>query len=165
MSDDRERFLSITASVNQAMVVVTASHRGNRSGCLVGFHGQVSIEPLRWGVWISRVNHSFPIVTEADTVAVHFLTSTQHHLAEHFGGLSGDEVDKFAGRRLADRADGIPVLAEVEHRIVGRRSAVYDGATDHACVIIAPTEFHGNGTFRPLRLDAVNDVTPGHPLH
>lgn len=118
-----------------------------------------------WGTWISKVNHSFAIITTADLVAVHFLGRDQHALAQHFGGLSGDEVDKFAGIELTDDPTPVPLLADCQTRLIGRRIAVYDGPTDHSCVVIDPTSITIASDFEPLRITAVGDITPGHPLH
>ena len=131
------------------MVVVTGRHRGEATGCLVGFHSQVSIEPERWGVWISRANHSHPILTDAVALAIHFLTDDQHDLARHFGSLTGDEVDKFAGQVVepAMPAEGPwaeherpPLLLACPTRIVGHRRAVLAGDTDHSCIVVEPVD-------------------------
>ena len=160
---------TVMSASNPAMVVVTAQSRLGRSGCLVGFHGQVSIEPLRWGVWIARSNHSFAVMTRAEMLAIHFLGADQHDLARHFGGLTGDEIDKFVGLELVD-TDGKgphfpPVIHGVPAVLIGRRTSVYDGPTDHACVVVAPSALTAPQPFQPLRLNDCRDIHPGHPLH
>ncbi|HEU4840852.1 MAG TPA: flavin reductase, partial [Ilumatobacteraceae bacterium] len=90
-------FSSLSTSVDPAMVVVTVAHDGRRAGCLVGFHSQCSIEPLRYAVWLSKANHTYRVALLADWLGVHFLTADDHDLAERFGGATGDDTDKFAG--------------------------------------------------------------------
>jgi flavin reductase (DIM6/NTAB) family NADH-FMN oxidoreductase RutF len=63
---------SLASDLEYPMVIVTAAANGERSGCLVGFHSQCSIEPLRWAVWISRVNHTWPVARAARVLGVHF---------------------------------------------------------------------------------------------
>ena len=153
----------LMSSVDPAMAVVTGTAGGDAAGCLVGFHGQVSIFPLMWGAWISVKNHSYPIISRSREVAVHFLAADQHGLATHFGGLTGDEVDKFAGVPLVADRSTTPLLAEVPRRLVGLRRGVLEGPTDHSCVLIEVTEIELDGRFEPLRLSAVGDIAPGHP--
>ncbi|MGV9900177.1 flavin reductase family protein, partial [Streptomyces tendae] len=77
------------------MCVVTAAAHGERAGCLVGFSSQCSIRPVRYVVWISDVNRTFRVARSADVLAVHLLARDQRGTAELFGGLTGDDVDKF----------------------------------------------------------------------
>ena len=77
------------------MVIVTTVAGGHRSGCLVGFHTQCSIDPPRYAVWLSEANHTCRVGAAADHFAVHWVPSDRHDLAELFGGTTGDEVDKF----------------------------------------------------------------------
>lgn len=48
-----DAFDEITAAINYPMFVVTTRHRAERSGCLVGFATQTSIDPPRFS-WVSR---------------------------------------------------------------------------------------------------------------
>lgn len=160
---------TIMSASNPAMVVVTGRSGLGRAGCLVGFHGQVSIEPLRWGVWIARSNHSFAVLTRAELLAIHFLGADQLALAQRFGGLSGDHIDKFVGVDLVD-TDVLgphypPVIDGPPAVLIGRRASVYDGPTDHACVVVAPSTLTAPQTFEPLRLNDCRHIHPGHPLH
>lgn len=146
------------------MVVVTATHGGERAGCLVGFHCQSSIEPRRYCVWISRVNHSAGVVPHAATVAVHFLGTEDHDLAVLFGSETGDEVDKFARCDVTDHRLGPPVLARCRLRaIMGRVDVCERGGGDHIGVLLDPIEVSGGPGLTPLRLSDVRDVEPGHP--
>lgn len=149
--------------VDPPMVVVTCCVDGERSGCLVGFHSQASIDPERYAVWISRANHTFRLATSAEVLAVHFLRAGDHEVAAHFGGLTGDEVDKFAGVPVVEGPGGVPLLRAVPDRLLLRRDVLHDdGVGDHVAVIGTIVEVVG-GVGSPLRLSDVEDVDPGHP--
>lgn len=148
---------------NGAMVVVTAADEHEESGCLVAFHSQISIEPPRWGVWMSKLNHTYPVVIASPTVVVHFLGEEDHALANHFGHLTGDTVNKFASIAVARRVGGTPILANCQNYLVGRRVDVLNTDGDSSCVVLKPVEVEYQHSFRPLRYADVVDIEPGHP--
>ena len=92
------------------VVVTTAAPDGERSGCLAGFTTQCSIEPLRFLVCLSRVNHTFEVARRASALGLHLLGSDQAATAARFGELSGDQVDKFAGIGWRSGPLGVPIL-------------------------------------------------------
>jgi flavin reductase (DIM6/NTAB) family NADH-FMN oxidoreductase RutF len=96
-------------------------------------------------------------------VAVHFLADDQHSLANHFGSLTGDETDKFAGIPVAGYRNGTPLLREIPRRLVGVRVGVFEGVTDHSCVLISPDGIDVDDSFAALHLSDVGDIRPGHP--
>ena len=87
------------ASFDVPMIVVTASDGGRIAGCLVGFSGQSSIDPLRYVVYLSKLNHTYRVARRSTHLMVHFLASDQLELARHFGELTGDR--NFQVRRRA----------------------------------------------------------------
>lgn len=157
-----EAFDTIAASLDPAMVVVTSVHEGERAGCLVGFHAQSSISPRRYCVWLSKANHTGRIVRHASVLAVHHLAAGQRDLAELFGTLSGDDVDKLDRCGWEPGPEGVPLLTDVPRRIVCRTVAILDEGGDHLCVVTEPIQAEADGPFTPLRLSAVDDLTPGH---
>ncbi|WP_426571554.1 flavin reductase family protein [Aquihabitans sp. McL0605] len=158
-----EPFDVLMGSMDPAMVIVTAAHQGGRSGCLVGFHSQVSIEPLRYGVWISRANHTYPVAVAASHLAVHVLGADQRALAHLFGATTGDDTDKFARCRWAEGPGGVPVLLDCPAHMVVRRIDVVDDGGDHVGIITEPIAFGSAEPVAPMRLAAVEDMEPGHP--
>ena len=67
-----------------------------RSGCLIGFATQCSVDPPRFLVCLSRHNHTCARRRRAPSVlVVHLVPSDAKDLAELFGEETGDEVDKF----------------------------------------------------------------------
>ena len=154
---------ALVRSLDGPMAVVTVASPRERAGCLVGFHAQSSIEPRRYTVWLSKANHTYRVGLLSTHAAVHFLTADDRDLAERFGTLSGDRVDKFAGLDVAGGPGGVPVLAACPHRLVGRRVALPDEGGDHVCVVLDPVEVRTTGPFTPLRLSDVRDLDAGHP--
>ena len=154
-------FDAIVRSIDASMTVVTASMSGQDAGCLIGFHSQCSIRPERWVAWVSPANRSFPVITGANRVAIHFLGDDQHDLAVLFGSETGDEVDKFAHCDV-NRSSGPPVITRCANVMVADRVALLDDGGDHAGVVVEPVEVRAEASFVPLRLASVDDLDPGH---
>jgi flavin reductase (DIM6/NTAB) family NADH-FMN oxidoreductase RutF len=119
------------------VVVTCAGADGERSGCLVGFTTQCSIEPMRFLVCLSKANHTYQVATRAPSLAVHLLGAAQHDLARLFGEETGDEVDKFARCAWHLEQTGAPILDEC--------AAFYEGTIlsrldvgDHVAHLLAP---------------------------
>lgn len=161
-SDVSEAFSAVVAQLDPPMAIVTTIADGERAGCLIGFHAQCSVEPVRYVVWLSKANHTFRVALRSEAVAVHFLDRSHHGLAELFGAHSSDEADKFSRCRWTPGAEGVPVLEECANRFVGRRVALLDEGSDHACFVIEPVDAHSDGKLQPLRLSDVGDLEPGH---
>jgi flavin reductase (DIM6/NTAB) family NADH-FMN oxidoreductase RutF len=157
-----EAFDAVVASANAAMVVVTTAAGEQRAGCLVGFHSQTSIEPRRYTVWLSKANHTYRVGLAAKHFAVHFLTDADRDLAEVFGALSGDDVDKFARCDWEPGPDGVPLLRRCPNRLVVARTTLLDDDSDHVAVSGRPIAAHSAGDFTPLRFADVHAVVPGH---
>jgi len=77
---------ALLRSMNSPLIVLTAAANDQTAGCVVGFHTQCSIEPVRYAVWISKANHTFRVAMFATHLAVHFLDVADHDLAAWFGG-------------------------------------------------------------------------------
>jgi flavin reductase (DIM6/NTAB) family NADH-FMN oxidoreductase RutF len=159
----RTPFDALVVDLDPAMIVVTAATAGDRDGCLVGFHGQCSIDPSRYAVWLSVKNHTYRIAKRAQVLAVHCLSADQHDLAEVFGGETADEVDKLAGVRWTPGPDGVPLLDDVAHRFVGRIVGRHELDCDHALFELEPIEASRPSPLMPLRLGQTLDIHPGHP--
>lgn len=155
-------FDTIMASLDPPMTVVTAADGDERAGCLVGFHSQSSIGPHRYSVWLSKANRTFPVALRATYLGVHLLTDRDGELAELFGSVSGDEVDKFALVGTTAGPEQVPLLTACPNRMVVRRTAVLDEGGDHVCVVTAPVDVACSGSFAPLRLSQVAGLSPGH---
>ena len=142
--------------------VVTACAGGRRAGCLVGFATEVSIDPARFLVCISRANATFPVAMAAARLGVHAVTERERGLAELFGGETGDEVDKFARCRWTPAGDGTPILSDCPTWFLG---CVVDRIDlgDHVGCVLEPERWHGGGPIAQLSERDLAEVAPGHP--
>ncbi|WP_051866291.1 flavin reductase family protein [Streptomyces griseus] len=155
-----------TGRLNPDMCLVTARAGAERAGCLVGFASQCSMRPFRFVVWLSKVNRTFAVACAADFLTVHVLTPRQFGLAALFGGVSGDQVDKFARTGWREEHGGAVVLDEAAAWFVGRVVQRTD-AGDHVGFILDPVqcgerEQGGGGAL--LRLSDALTIDPGHPV-
>jgi flavin reductase (DIM6/NTAB) family NADH-FMN oxidoreductase RutF len=155
-------FSAAIARLDPAMAIVTTAAVGERAGCLIGFHTQCSIDPPRYAIWLSKANHTYRVALRASHLAVHFVDRSQHELAEHFGALSGDDLDKFASVAWTPGPEGVPILDECPNHLVARRVALLDEGSDHVALVIEPVEVGSDASFEPLRLSQAIDIDPGH---
>lgn len=160
-------FDALVAHQDAAMVVVTAASGEESDGCLVGFHGQVSIHPRRYVVWLSVANRTYRLACDSSHLAVHALGAGDRALAELFGGTTGDDDDdKLVQVDWTAGPGGVPVLAALPFHVVGRVDAVLDVPEgDHVGFVLEPvagTAQLGRG-WEPMRLAGTADIEPGHP--
>jgi flavin reductase (DIM6/NTAB) family NADH-FMN oxidoreductase RutF len=152
---------SLLGALDYPMVVVTAADDGELSGCLVGFHTQCSMDPMRFLVLLSNKNRTCEVASGTEMLAVHFLTGEQAGLAELFGTETGDEVDKFSQVAHTAGPDGVPLLDDCSRRFVGRvRGRVALG--DHTGFLLEPIDAEFAGAFDQLGFQEVKDLDPGH---
>lgn len=159
---DVDAFDTLMSSLDPALIIVTTAVGEERGGCLVGFHAQSSIEPGRYCIWLSKANHTYRLALRATHLGIHFLAQDQLSLAERFGTLTGDDVDKFSYLSTRAGTSGVPLLADVPNRLVVRRVALLDEGGDHVCITTEPVDAATAGSLRPLRLSAAADLVPGH---
>lgn len=151
----------LVTRLDYPMVVVTAAVDGEHSGCLVGFHSQCSVDPLRYAVMLSKSNHTYRLARRAEHLGVHFLAADQRHLAELFGGETTDEIDKLSRVGHRPGAGGAPLVEEAAHRFVGRVGDRLD-CGDHVCFVLDPVHAEGDDELDQLGFQDVIDVRPGH---
>ncbi len=151
----------LVAHVDQALIVVTTAADDQRSGCLVGFHGQCSIEPFHYAVWLSKANLTYRVALIATHLAVHFLAAGDDQLAELFGTESGDDVDKFSRCRWSVGEGDVPTLDGCA-AIVLEKVSMFDEGGDHVCFVGSPVTVTSSEAFTPLRLSATEHLEPGH---
>lgn len=153
---------------NAAMLIATVSvgtgRDIERSGCLVGFATQCSIEPRRFLLCLSVVNHTTELASRAELVGVHAVPADRFDLAERFGGETGDDgsVDKFADGGWFEGPQGVPMLEDCPDRFLGR---VLERAPlgDHVGYVLEPVQAEVGPPYRYLHLDRAEEITPGHP--
>ena len=160
-----ETFNSLVGDLDYPMFIVTVCAGGERSGCLIGFATQASIDPSRFLVCLSHNNRTYRRGRDAELLGVHCVPEHAAALAELFGGETGDEVDKFARCAWTDGPQGVPILDEVARWFVGRVVDRWDGDGDHLALVLEPVEAaapDGDGP-GPFRLAAASELEPGHP--
>jgi flavin reductase (DIM6/NTAB) family NADH-FMN oxidoreductase RutF len=144
------------------MIIVTTATETERGGCLVGFHAQSSIEPQRYSIWLSKANHTYRLALRATHFGLHYLTNQDMQLAELFGTLSGDDLDKFE-RTPHTLANGqVPVLDACANRLVAKKVAILDEGGDHVCISTEPISAQANADYQPMRLSSVVHLSAGH---
>jgi flavin reductase (DIM6/NTAB) family NADH-FMN oxidoreductase RutF len=162
VTDSTAAFDELVSSVDYPMFIVTAATGDERSGCLVGFVTQASINPARLLVMLSKRNHTYNVAQHTEMLAVHFLRRDNRELAALFGETTGDEVDKFAACRWRPGPDGVPLLDDVRGWVAGRVIARLDGG-DHVAHVLETVDA---GITSPdgstLTFQMVRDFDPGH---
>jgi len=113
-------FDELLGALDYPMFIATAAAHGERSGCLVGFAAQTSIDPSRFLACISRENHTYRVACAADHLAVHVVPAGGEALARLFGGETTDHADKFAEVAWHEGPRGAPILSECPNWFVGR---------------------------------------------
>ena len=160
---DSTDFERVASALDPAMVIVTAVAGERKGGCLVGFHTQVSIDPPLMLVCISQKNHTHEVAEEASVLAVHVVAEERREIAELFGGETDDEVNKFERCGWTEGVQGVPLLDDCPVRFVGR---ILDMASfgDHTGFLLAAVSGGDAPSSKeaPLRLDAVEEIDPGH---
>lgn len=164
-----DAFHAIVARLSYPMLVITASAatgsdgRMEKSGCLVGFSTQCSLEPPVYAVWVSQVNHTHEVARSASHLGLHFLSQAERGLAELFGEETGDAVDKFARCDWFEGPHGVPVLDGCRNwvcgRVLGRRPT-----GDHTAFFLDPVAGQAAPDgFANLGFQDVKRLDPGHP--
>jgi flavin reductase (DIM6/NTAB) family NADH-FMN oxidoreductase RutF len=153
---------AITDGADYPLYVVTANDGIEVSGCLAGFPTQSSIEPVRFLICVSKVNHTFPVAEGSTGLGLHLLGTDQRELASLFGEETGDVVDKFSGLSWSTAVTGAPILAECAGWIDGSVIDRVDGGDHEAFVVAVVAGGPGSHDGR-LMLSDVSDFNPGHP--
>lgn len=157
-----EEFSAFVDGLDYPLFVVTTAVAGERSGCLVGFATQVSIDPPRMLVCISDKNHTHRLARDADLVAVHVLSPDHHDLAALFGERTGDETDKFSRCSWQPGPDGVPLLDDCPRRLVGRVRERFP-LGDHLGLLLDPVTTRVSAGPVAYTLSDADGMEPGHP--
>lgn len=155
-------FDKLAALLDYPMFVVTTVADGHRSGCLVGFTSQTSINPPRFLVGISRKNHTYTVAKDAEHLAVHVLPRGEKALATLFGEKTGDDTDKFDECAWQSGPEGLPILDAAAAWFVGKIIGRFD-LGDHVGHLIEPVAGSAPDTIGELiTFSDVHDLEPGH---
>jgi flavin reductase (DIM6/NTAB) family NADH-FMN oxidoreductase RutF len=154
---------TFVAGFDYPMFVVTAIDpgTGTRAGCLVGFATQTSIDPFRFLVCLSRVNHTYRTAEAATHLAVHVLDESQQELAALFGSQTGDEIDKFARCAWHEGPERLPILDDCANWFVGRVVWRHD-AGDHDAIVLEPVAAERGSGEDEFTFHRAKRIEPGH---
>jgi flavin reductase (DIM6/NTAB) family NADH-FMN oxidoreductase RutF len=155
-------FAALTDELDYAMFIVTTASARRRAGCLVGFSTQCSMDPLRYLVCLSRLNHTTTLASTASVLAVHVVTTGARDLAELFGTSCGDEIDKFDRCEWAPGPDGVPLLSGCPDRFVGQIRSQHD-LGDHIGFVLDVVDVSSGAPGEPLTFQQLRGLKPGHP--
>lgn len=153
-------FERLVATLDYPLYVVTTAVENRPAGCLIGFATQCSIHPPRFLACLSKKNHTLSSAHRARSLAVHVIEEKAKHIAELFGGETGDEVDKFA-RVSWHSVDGVPILDECTRWFVGSVLDQIDFG-DHVGFLLEPIDTEQNESSEQLTFQRARDIEPGH---
>ncbi|MEA2179402.1 MAG: hypothetical protein QOG77_2699 [Solirubrobacteraceae bacterium] len=154
-------FQKLALALDPPMFIVTTTDGRERSGCLIGFATQCSVDPPRFLACLSNKNHTFEVAKRAELLAVHLVPSDAKDLAELFGEETGDEIDKFEHCDWHEGPGGVPVLDRCENWFAGRILERLD-VGDHRVHLLDPVAADADGDERGLTFRKVRDLEPGH---
>ena len=154
-------FTEIVTALDYPLFIVTASAGGERSGCLIGFATQCSINPPRFLVCLSDKNRTFRVARDAEIVVVHLVPADADPLAQLFGSQTGDEVDKFAHCAWHEGPGGTPVLDECGNWFAGRILERVP-AGDHCALLLEPFDAHSDDREEVFTFHRAKRIEPGH---
>jgi len=162
MSMVGDRLRDLLGGLDHPMFLLTVAEGGERSGCLVGFACQCSIDPVRFLVCVSEVNHTHGPASRAQHVAVHLAPDQPDlALARLFGEETGDELDKFDRCAWSDGPEGQPILEGCPAWFVGHVLGRVE-LGDHLGLVLEPVAVEG----RPegyLCFERAKTLDAGHP--
>lgn len=162
MSDAEERFSTLVGGLDFPMFIVTTASNDSKAGCLVGFTTQMSIDPPRFLVGLSKKNFTYEVAAHATHLAVHFPDRDNEDLAHLFGEETGDEIDKFARCGWSVGPHGVPILEGVAAWFVGLIVDRVD-LGDHVGHLLEPVAVETSRTIsRVLTYGDLRDFEAGH---
>lgn len=145
------------------MFVLTTAVGAERSGCLVGFVTQCSMDPPRLLVCVSEANHTHGVVQRAGVVAVHLIPRDAEDIVRLFGSTTGDDVDKFGVCAWEPGPGGVPLLAACPSRLSGRVLERFP-VGDHLALLVSVDEAcAGEEPLFMFSKAKELEVEPGHP--
>jgi flavin reductase (DIM6/NTAB) family NADH-FMN oxidoreductase RutF len=161
---ERGGFDRLMGSLDAPMFVVTAAAAGEQAGCLLGFATQVSIDPSRALVCLSKANRTTRVAARATTLVVHVPRRGDDAIVRLFGEETGDEVDKFAHCRWRPGPGDVPVLEGLDWFAGAIADRIDLG--DHIGVVLDVLPGAGDARRADVpsyKLREARELDPGHP--
>lgn len=158
----RDTVHELVDELDYPMFIVTVASAGERAGCLVGFATQCSIDPPRFLVCLSEKNRTFRVAKEAEVMVVHLVPSDATELADLFGALTGDEVDKFGRCAWSEGPGGAPVLQACPNWFAGKIIERLP-AGDHWALLLDPVAAERGQAEGTFKFHRARRIPAGHP--
>ena len=143
------------------MFIVTVAGGGERSGCLIGFATQASIDPARFLICLSDKNRTYRVAQRAEVVGVHVVPADRDDLAELFDSHTGDEIDKFEHCAWHEGPGGTRVLDDCGNWFAGRILERLP-AGDHCALLLEPFDAHSDDSENAFTFHRAKRIEPGH---
>ncbi len=118
--------LSAFYKVTYGLYIVSSIHQEKAAGCVVNTLVQVTAEPAKMAVAISKKNTTCAVLEQSGVFAAVALTQdTKQELLKVFGFQSSAKIDKFSGISVGIDKNGIPypmenIAARFSCRVVDR---------------------------------------------
>lgn len=162
MPDASEAFDELVGRLDYPMFIATTVAAGERSGCLVGFATQCSIDPARFLVCISNKNRTYRVIERgAEAIAMHVVPEGAGELVELFGGETGDQEDKFAHCEWHEGPRGVPLLDSCESWFAGPIIERME-LGDHVGFVVEPDAASAGYEGPAFPFSHAKRVDPGH---
>jgi flavin reductase (DIM6/NTAB) family NADH-FMN oxidoreductase RutF len=161
VSDAGETVSELLGDLDYPMFIVTTARGGERSGCLIGFATQASIDPPRFLALISERNRTYRVARAARALAVHLAPSDKPELVELFGSETGDDVDKFDRCEWSEGPAGLPILSDCPSWFAGEVLERLD-CGDHVAFLLEPFAARRGHGDEPFPFHRAKRLEPGH---
>jgi flavin reductase (DIM6/NTAB) family NADH-FMN oxidoreductase RutF len=157
-----DAFDALVGALDYPMFIATTVAGGERSGCLVGFATQCSIDPERFLVCVSDKNRTYRVLDRgAEAMAIHVVPADAGYLVELFGGETGDDKDKFERCQWSPGPDGLPLLDNCRSWFAGRILETVP-LGDHCGRVLEPFDGEAGYDGPAYPFSRAKRVEPGH---
>jgi flavin reductase (DIM6/NTAB) family NADH-FMN oxidoreductase RutF len=158
VADQVNRWLG---QIDYPMLIVTVTDGEERSGCLIGFATQCSIDPLRFIACLSDKNRTYRVAQRTDLLAVHLVPADGEHLVELFGSNTGDDIDKFERCAWHEGPEGVPLLDDCPNWFAARVLERLTGG-DHQALLLEPIAAGASDDATHYDFHRAKRFEPGH---
>lgn len=131
---DGEVLRHVMRQVPSPVTVVTVEGEGQIRGITIGSFTSTSLRPPLISFNLSRDAQAYDALVTAERFAVHVLSESQAHLADHFATPDLTSEEQFEAVPHQIDPDGTPILLDTLAVIHCERYAIHD-AGDHSIVV------------------------------
>ncbi len=133
--------LNALFNIGYGLYVVTSNDGKKDNGLIVNTISQLTSNPLRIGVTISKENYSHHVIKQTGIMNVNCLTiSTPFKIFEQFGFVSGRNYDKFEDFPTLKSDNGLVFLPKYINAFISLKVEEYVDLNTHGLFICSVTE-------------------------